>query len=402
MKRVVIIEGPDNIGKSYLCRALHDTLPFSQLRHFGPPTKKGKAALREQLDLLDHEVKSISDGDGIEIWDRSFIGEAVYGPLYRTTQYNHAKYWQRLKYSCDVIAQHCMAIVLYTDGEWYRRFRIQRKNDETQQYQRQEEAAKVATAFVDVLTDLPLKHRLLINCANYASFTERNTYILKRINQWMKGRAFEHRQTDNYTKTFFNPTQNVWVRGEGFEGRWRECDAFNKKTCSIGKSHRVDCQFGKERKRPTAGCGAVKDVKYIFVGEAPGHKGCGKLGIPFYDDASGDLLQEALDRLRILPTQYYMTNVVKCCPKDNKLSDFVTAVSRQQLECVHALKDEIQAVMQASPKCLVVAIGKVAGHELAQMKIDHVMAYHPAYYLRIGQRDSFMKDLRKVIRERVI
>lgn len=397
MKRIIIVEGPDNIGKSTLCQLLTENIPHSQLRHFGPPTEKGKGALREQLATLKREVVGIVDGDGIEVWDRSIIGEMVYGPLYRTEAYNHQKYRTAMMEQCEEIMQRCYVIVLYTNGEWYRRMKIQKKGDERETYQQQDQASKIATAFVDVVTDLPFKHRLFINCENYTSFNARNNYIRERVRQWLKHKPYEYWQRDDYTQTFFSPTQNVWMRSEGFIGKWNECGMFSGRKCTIGQSHRSNCTFGETHKRPTTGCGALKQLKYIFVGEAPGHKGCGKLGIPFYNDASGNLLQEALDALYIAPTEYYMTNVVKCCPLDNKLGDFVSAATIGKLECVGGLEDEINELLDVNPRCKVVAIGKVAARELAKLKIDHVMSYHPAYYLRIGQRATFAKDLRKVI-----
>lgn len=403
MRRVVIIEGADNLGKTTLCRELVDAIPkLKRVRHSGPPTVKGAAALREQLQTLKAEVGRIFDKDSddeMEVWDRSIIGEAVYGPLFRTGQYDHKKYWMALDEACGEIAQRVLVIVLYTDGEWFERQRINRKMDEEKVYQQREKAATIGTAFIDAVTGLPLKHRLFVNCRNYPSFALRNKYILKRVQAWVNNTQYERYQSDDYQQIFFNEDQMLWKQGVGFIENPYACVAFKEKTCAIGNDHRKFAQFGEVFRRPTSACGSITNVKYIFVGEAPGHKGCGKLGIPFYNDASGNMMQDALDRLRILPTQYYMTNTVKCCPKNNELSAYVVASTRHVLECVNRLKDEIIHVQAKNPSAKVIAIGKVAGQELARVGIDHGLSYHPAYYLRLGQREEFVKDLRKVLLE---
>lgn len=403
MRKVVIIEGADNLGKTTLCNELVNTITkLKRVRHSGPPTMKGEAALREQLQTLKAEVGRILDkesDDEYEVWDRSIFGEAVYGPLFRAGQYNHKKYLNALIEACEDIAQRVLVIVLYTDGEWYERQRIKRKLDEEKVYQQREMAATIGTAFIDTVTALPLKYRLFINCRNYESFALRNKYILKRVQAWVKNTQYERYQSDDYQQVFFNEDQMLWKQGVGFVENPYVCTAFKEKTCAIGNDHRKFAQFGETFRRPTSACGSMTNVKYIFIGEAPGHKGCGKLGIPFYNDASGNMLQDAFDRLRILPTQYYMTNTIKCCPKNNDLAMYGSSSTRHVYECVGRLKDEILYVQAKNPSAKVIAIGKVAGQELARIGIDHGLSYHPAYYLRIGRREDFERDFRKVLLE---
>ena len=403
MRKVVIIEGADNLGKTTLCNELVNTITkLKRVRHSGPPTMKGEAALREQLQTLKAEVGRILDkesDDEYEVWDRSIFGEAVYGPLFRAGQYNYKKYLNALIEACEDIAQRVLVIVLYTDGEWYERQRIKRKLDEEKVYQQREMAATIGTAFIDTVTSLPLKYRLFINCRNYESFALRNKYILKRVQAWVKNTQYERYQSDDYQQVFFNEDQMLWQQGVGFIENPYACTAFKEKTCAIGNDHRKFAQFGETFRRPTSACGSITNVRYIFVGEAPGHKGCGKLGVPFYNDASGNLMQDALDRLRIVPTQYYMTNTVKCCPKNNDLAMYGSSSTRHVYECVGRLKDEILYVQAKNPSAKVIAIGKVAGQELARIGIDHGLSYHPAYYLRIGRREDFERDFRKVLLE---
>lgn len=406
MKRVIILEGPDNIGKSYLATELLNELSTKykdvKLRHFGPPTKKGQEILQEQLAVLEHEANEMHRHDHIEIWDRSVIGEAVYGPLYRTDAYDGKEYWKELVEFCRAFQRKIMVIGFYADLPWYKQMRLRPKKDELKEYQGMAEAEKISIAFVNVITRLPVKQRLLVNCHNYASLDVRNSYITARIRTWLRLHAFEHGQTNNYRHTFLNAQHRQWDGRRGFRKEQSvqyQCDEFIDKTCPIGKDHREVAQFGKDYRQPTSGCGAIVRVKYIFVGEAPGGNGCGKLGIPFYDDMSGNLMQTALDTLGILVTEYYMTNVVKCTPKDNKLGQYSVVAPVSRLQCTQQLLGEIAAIQKFSRKAKVIALGKVAAEQLAQVNVHHVMIYHPAYYLRMGTRGQFVNDLRKVLEE---
>ena len=55
----------------------------------------------------------------------------------------------------------------------------------------------------------------------------------------------------------------------------------------------------------------------LIVGLAPGLKGANRTGVPFEGDASGNLLQAALERLNLVG-QTRITNVLKCLPRQNK------------------------------------------------------------------------------------
>jgi len=269
MKKAIIIEGPDNLGKTtlaaFLKEALVDESPV--ITHSGPPKGNGEDALKAQCHVLEVTMKSFHDGLGLETWDRSVIGECVYGPLYR--QYNHDYYWVKLKELLGRVPHRLFTIVLYTNGEVYRRFRIQPKDDEKVPYQTVGEAPKIAIKFVDVVTKLDLKHTLFINCANYASFDERNKYILKRVKAWLKKVPYEHLRTDTYAHTFFNAENMIWKEGVGFLKWQYECDDYVGEFCQLGKDHKENSDFGKIRKAPTTACGAIQNVKCILVGEAP-------------------------------------------------------------------------------------------------------------------------------------
>lgn len=400
MKKAIIIEGPDNLGKTtlahYLQRELNGTYQIGYA-HSGPPEGKGSDALTYQQAMLKQTMKEFQDSNTIEVWDRSIVGECVYGPMFRADWYDHATYEQNMFRELRNVASRIFNVVLYTNGDVYKTMKIKSKNDEDEVYQTMAQAPKIATRFVDVFTMLGMKHTLYINCENYESFDIRNKYIMKRVRAWLNLHPYEHLMTGDFTHTFFNNGQMIWKRGIGFM-KWRyECDEYNDKECDIGCAHAKLSRFGKAVKRPTTACGATDAVKYIFVGEAPGKDGCGKLGIPFYDDRSGNLMQTTLDRLGIHPTQYYMTNVVKCCPEGNKLEMYVDNQSRRGLECVMALKTELLRITTKNPTAKIIALGKVAGYELSRFGMKHAVVYHPAYYLRMGLSEEFYREMKLVM-----
>lgn len=396
MKRVIICEGCDNVGKSYLVKHLITSLTphLMTYRHFGPPAQKGRLILKEQLNVLSREMKGIDDGSGVEIWDRSVIGEDVYGPMYRHGQYDHAEYHIELSHAVKKRERQIFLIVLYTDGEMFKRLKLKAKDDEVIAYQRQEDAANISIAFVDVATNLRLKNTLFVNCANYETLNERNDYIMRRVRAWLKLTRYHYEMAEDYAQTFFNAKSMLWRQGKGFVNKKYTCSNYANGQCALGKDHQKYCEFGEVYDQPTAACGAIQNVDYIFVGEAPGHKGCGKLGIPFFGDRSGNLLQEALDSCGMLPTRYYMTNVVKCCPKENELSRYG---SREKLICVKQLAKEIASIENKNPDAVIIALGKVASKELSNCGLHHKMMYHPAYYLRKGIEDDFIVDFKKVV-----
>lgn len=406
VRHAIVLEGPDNIGKSYLANTLKRELALIQngkepkIVHCGPPVGTGKSAFIYQQKYLKSVVERVKDDTrDVEIWDRSVIGEDVYGPMYRTGQYDHDVYSQELKDSLQEVRTKLIVIAFYANLDFFKQFGIEKKEDETKKYQRMMEAPKIATRFIDVIARLGLKRTLYVNCANYASLDERNTYVISRVKTWMKLAAYQHTQTDSYRHTFFNPMQMLWETERGFiDGRMR-CGAYDDESCQLGRDHAAITKFGCQYHRPTGPCGAVTNIKYIFVGEAPGENGCGKTGIPFYDDRSGNLLQTTLDRLGIHPVHYYMTNVVKCCPVDNKLSMYVSKHTIKDLECVQTLSVELGPIVKKNPFAKIIALGKVAAEQLKRLHFKYHTVYHPAYYLRMGISDDFYRELKLVVED---
>lgn len=394
-KRIICIEGPDNIGKTTLANKIAEEYQLSRF-HLGAPKKKGAEALNEQIATLDEVLSRCKESEH-EIWDRSVIGEAVYGPLFRA--YDHNEYWHRLL-DLKKHEKKILFIVMYADTQTYRNWKILPKSDEKEAYQKQDMAKVVAVKFVDVATRLGLVNTLYINCNNYNSMDERNAYVLKRVDKFMKSVEYQYEKTDDYTRTFFNHDDRIWIAGRGFTRspwEWSDnCKAFHKATCKMGVDFGKLKMYNGDEATPIPAVGSVgANVKYLFVGESTGYNADGpQLGMPFYNGKSGQIFQHGLDECGIHPTHYYLTNVVKCNPKDNKLSNYVNRQTRPLLECVQSLQAEIYNVLAVTPnKVKVIALGKIASEELDRLKIAHHQMYHPSYYLRIGESWKFKADL---------
>lgn len=394
-KKIICIEGPDNIGKTMLANYIANEYHASRF-HLGAPKKKGEEALKEQIQTLNDVLDRCKEPD-YEVWDRSVIGEAVYGPLFRS--YDHSEYWHSLL-RLRKFEKKILFIVMYADESTYKRWRIEAKADEIKEYQKQAMAKTVSVKFIDIATKLGLANTLYINCNNYDSMNHRNAYICKRIEKFMKSVEYQYEKTDDYTRTFFNHNDRIWSPGIGFIRAAIKsadnCKSFHNATCKIGQHFGKLKMYNGEDATPVPAVGSIgSEVKYIFVGESTGYNEDGpQLGMPFYNGKSGQLFQYALDQCGIHPTHYYLTNVVKCNPKDNKLGNYVNKQNRDKLECVSMLVDEIALVKSISwKKIKVIAIGKVASEELERLDIEHAMIYHPSYYLRLGNGYLFPSSL---------
>ncbi len=103
--------------------------------------------------------------------------------------------------------------------------------------------------------------------------------------------------------------------------------------------------------KPTFGYGNPNSV-VVFVGEAPGKDGCGTTGIPFTRDRSGQYYQRLLnEELEMKFEDVYTTNVVKCCPEENR-----QPTNKECYNCLFFLIEELKIVR---PK-IIVPLGRTA------------------------------------------
>jgi len=392
MSYVIVLEGPDNIGKTTLAEAIEDFIDVKKriiFKHWGP--NKTKAEGRKVMDKFIAELRISSDK--IFICDRSPFGEFVYGKIFR--DYDPFTYMEDMIDDINRLKTKFLFISFYADENTYAKFDIAAKKDEEKEYQRQHQAAVVSCGFINLLhtlRDILNMTRVIINCNNYESFDVRNEYILRMVNRFLDDKPFIIKNVEDYSHTIFSPDQNIFNGLELHRMRYK-CGMYDTGVCDIGREHEKFSQFGAKYKRPTVSCGNIHNPRYIFIGEAPGYMGCGTYGIPFYGDKSGYIFYNTLAKLNILHSEIYVGNTVKCCPKGNDLKKYYDSDARLRLECVRRLRKELS--FSEAP---IIALGRVASNTMKMLHIKHLMVYHPTYYLYKGNPNEFIEQLREVLK----
>ncbi|MEM4517018.1 MAG: type-4 uracil-DNA glycosylase [Desulfurococcaceae archaeon] len=175
------------------------------------------------------------------------------------------------------------------------------------------------------------------------------------------------------------------------------------------------CRLHEARRKPVPGEGN-KTSTIIFIGEAPGEKE-DETGRPFVGPA-GKLLTELIESIGYKRENFYITNIVKCRPPNNRdpLDDEIES-------CLPYLVRQLQLM---KPK-IIIALGRHAGRvlfdlaglkwismsanhgkvyraKLADLDIKIIPTYHPASALynpslRKNLEDDFKNVIKKAIDE---
>ena len=154
----------------------------------------------------------------------------------------------------------------------------------------------------------------------------------------------------------------------------------------------------KKRINAVPGRGNI-NAEIVFIGEGPGALE-DKQGRPFVG-RSGKLLQEIIDKIGLKEDNYFITNLVKCRPPDNR-DPFYDEI----VVCMPYLLNEIKLI---DPK-LIVTLGKVSGNWYSngkEYKINTyypekrwLSLYHPAYLSRNKKAmPDFVRALKNIIME---
>ncbi len=166
--------------------------------------------------------------------------------------------------------------------------------------------------------------------------------------------------------------------------------------------------IARSRSRSVPGFGK-EDANIMLIGLAPGKDGADLTGIPFTRDPSGLLLDEMLRNAGISrELDVYITNLVKCNPRDNK--DRNRPPSNNEIQsCWPFLKKEIEMVQ---PK-LIISLGKSASdffirERSKSMKEIHGKEYklddkivipfiHPGYVIRGAyNKNKYLDEFKKI------
>jgi len=121
---LIIVEGTDRTGKDSLVKGLHEHIAGKSvmIRHWGFPlgkTNEEKTSYQKDTFRKDFErYNTLKNDDNISvIWNRSHIGEMVYGPMYRNSNPKTWIYALETEFKFDQ-AEDIFLIYLYGDPEF--------------------------------------------------------------------------------------------------------------------------------------------------------------------------------------------------------------------------------------------------------------------------------------------
>lgn len=106
---LLILEGPDRSGKGTFISVCRDIIPTSQLvtlhsakppssitKYISNPGEKASVIAEWSYEYyinLARSIKALSELNNVIILDRSYLGEFVYGPLYRNAKYTEEDFY---------------------------------------------------------------------------------------------------------------------------------------------------------------------------------------------------------------------------------------------------------------------------------------------------------------------
>lgn len=400
----VIVEGPDNIGKTTLCNDLLSRLKQRGAEvayaHFGAPkAKTKKAQIAEQKLEASNVVKAIENlsrlyrhKDIVLLHDRSIFGELVYCK-YRNYEADYSDMIERLHAIPNL---QTIMFSMYGDATTISKFSLSAKTDNASKYAKMSKMESISIGFIDKLHAIDYGRVVVINSNNYDSFDDRNNHVWDITRAFINNKSYVFKPTGDYQNTPFNHKQNLYNSDHGFTNNIYSCNDFPH-NCGLGTEHLRNCESNTVACHPIAGYGSA-NAKYIFVGEVSHYNKRVTTFLPFYNSASGCLFQQMLYNLNISPFDVYITNVFKCTPKDNKLGEHSKSSVYENMTCVGALKSEI--AMMAKPKATVIAISKLASNIILDSsdrqfkdKFRTIYIPHPSYYLRLGKPEDFINDI---------
>ena len=115
------------------------------------------------------------------------------------------------------------------------------------------------------------------------------------------------------------------------------------------------------RKYPLYHCNPVEgsgnlNSQIVLVGLAPGLHGANKTGVPFTSDYSGEIIRKVLRKLKL--DDIFITNAVKCYPKNNKPSTVVIN------NCKVHTKKELSSLSNLK---VIITLGSIAYYQILKL-----------------------------------
>jgi uracil-DNA glycosylase family 4 len=162
------------------------------------------------------------------------------------------------------------------------------------------------------------------------------------------------------------------------------------------------CELAKTRTRVVIGRGSNKSARVVLIGEGPGEQE--DLTGQAFVGRAGKLLDNLLCALMFEPEDYYICNIVKCRPPQNR-EPFKEEVAK----CLPWLRYQVKHIKPDIIVCLgAVALKYIVGDDARITKIRgnwidrpgyfRIMpTYHPAAVLRDpAKKEELFLDMKKV------
>lgn len=161
---LIIIEGPDRAGKGTLIDTLRNQIksPFVAVIHSSKPPKNTDNP-RDWSYMYNHNllstIKRIDNNDFI-ILDRSYIGEYVYGPIYRDVKYQLEDFKEIDKWITGRLAdQYNIMLITIVDNP----NALLQRSDGLSNSEYISDICKEVEQFKELHYYSEIKHKLLIN-----------------------------------------------------------------------------------------------------------------------------------------------------------------------------------------------------------------------------------------------
>lgn len=160
------------------------------------------------------------------------------------------------------------------------------------------------------------------------------------------------------------------------------------------------CELGSMRTNIVIGRGNA-NAPVMFIGEGPGEQE-DKQGLPFVGPA-GQLLDVLLEALMFKPDDYYIANVVKCRPPNNRVPN-----DQEAEKCLPYLRNQVALVKPRIIVCLGstaakyiiardVKISQIRGQWIERKGYWIMPTFHPAALLRDQSKKALLfTDIKEV------
>lgn len=405
MNHIIIVEGPDNIGKTILVELIAASLKPSQEYEIWHSKKPAIVDLYKEYKTKAHKfveyIKNVNyhKNNYLMICDRSFLGELVY-PEFRGNSYT-ADYVENLYTELKKLKTvKFLFIGLYGDQQTSSKFKIQAKADEVQAFQKAEMMGTISTKFFNVISNVPFGKKLLINSNNYSSLHSRNDIILEYIAHFLSNRVFNLPKPENNCEyTIFSRQQNVYSEHDGLLHEPNRVCAY-RSNYDVTKCKIVSCKDNPAAKVSYADfTGNFFKPSYVFIGEVPGYTKGGTVGLPWYRGPAATLFQSMLYELEIPQTKCLMTNTVLCPQESHSLQKYYAIANRKKLFCVSDILNKLlYRITIQNPQCKMVALGQTASSTLHMLGFNNIIeTNHPSWFLQTGKRDFYFQYMRKCL-----